>query len=242
MQDNNGPSAEDGGQRVVRLRGVNKTYGSGEERVVALAGIDAEIVSRRFTMIVGPSGCGKTTLLNLIGCIDHASSGQVEVCGQNVAELDDDAQSDFRAQRIGFVFQHFSLMPVLTTFENVEHPLLMLGLPPAERRERVLAMLEAVGLAAKASAMPNQLSGGQKQRVGIARALVKNPAIVLADEPTANLDSGTSRAIVELMRSMQERMQTTFIISTHDPQMMGYADAFIRLVDGRIDHGAQVAS
>jgi len=240
MHDNNGPSAEGGGNRVVRLRGVNKTYGSGAECVVALAGIDAEIARQRFTMIVGPSGCGKTTLLNLIGCIDHASSGQVEVCGQNVADLHDDAQSDFRAHRIGFVFQNFSLMPVLSTFENVEHPLLMLGVPQAERRERVLAMLESVGLSAKAAALPNQLSGGQKQRVGIARALVKNPAIVLADEPTANLDSTTSRAIVELMRSMQQRMQTTFIISTHDPQLMGYADAFIRLVDGHIDRSAQV--
>jgi putative ABC transport system ATP-binding protein len=185
-------------------------------------------------MVVGPSGCGKTTLLNLIGCIDHASAGSVEVCGRPVAALDDDALSDFRAARIGFVFQHFSLIPVLTTFENVEQALLLLGLPAAQRRERTMAMLDAVGLADKAQALPNQLSGGQKQRVGIARALVKDPALVLADEPTANLDSATSRSIVALMRRMQQHTRTTFVICTHDPQLMGDADDFIRLVDGRL--------
>jgi putative ABC transport system ATP-binding protein len=235
MQAGAEASVEPSPAAVARLAGVGKVYGQGEEQVRALAGIDVQIPAGAFTMVVGPSGCGKTTLLNLVGCIDRPSAGTVEVRGQRVAELDDDALSDFRAAHIGFVFQHFSLVPVLTTFENVEQALLLLDVPRAERRERVLAMLDAVGLAGKAQTLPGQLSGGQKQRVGIARALVKQPALVLADEPTANLDRGTSLAIVELMRTMQQRLHTSFVICTHDPQLMSFADHFVRLVDGRID-------
>lgn len=234
-------SAAHAGHPVARLRGVARHYGQGAAQVRALAGIDADIPAGAFTMVVGPSGCGKTTLLNLVGCIDRPSAGTVEVHGQAIAALADDALSDFRAAHIGFVFQHFSLVPVLTAFENVEQALRLLDVPPAERRSRVMEVLEQVGLADKAGALPNQLSGGQKQRVGIARALVKQPALVLADEPTANLDRGTSLAIVELMRAMQRRQSTSFVICTHDPALMGFGDHFVRLVDGRIDTAGTAA-
>src|SRR5690348_8198903 len=205
---------------VVRLQQVAKTYQSGAVQVPALQGISLEIPSHRFSVVIGASGSGKTTLLNLIGCIDSASSGSVEVCGQDIAQLRDDAVSDFRARNIGFIFQTFSLVPVLTAYENVEYPLLLVGMPEAERRSRTMAMLEAVGLAAQARQRPNELSGGQRQRVAIARALVKGPQIVLADEPTANLHSATGASIIELMRRVQVQSRTTFIFATHDPQLM----------------------
>ncbi len=157
-------------------------------------------------MVIGPSGSGKTTLLNLVGCIDAPSTGTVEVCGQRVGELKDNALADFRARHIGFVFQNFSLVPVLSAYENVEYPLLLIGVPAAKRRERTLAMLEAVGLANQSRQRPNELSGGQKQRVAIARALVKEPTLVLADEPTANLDTETGAAIIDLMHRVQSRV------------------------------------
>jgi putative ABC transport system ATP-binding protein len=219
---------------VVRLNQVAKTYRSGAVEVAALKGISLEIPAHRFSVVIGASGSGKTTLLNLIGCIDAASSGTVEVCGQNVGELADDAVSDFRARNIGFIFQTFSLIPVLSAYENVEYPLLLVGLPVAERRQRTLAMLEAVGLAAQARQRPNELSGGQRQRVAIARALVKGPQLVLADEPTANLDSATGASIIELMRGVQERSRTTFIFATHDPQLMSHADQSFAIRDGEL--------
>jgi len=187
--------------------------------------------------VVGPSGSGKTTLLNLIGCIDTPSNGTAEVCQQNIGELPDNAVSDFRARNIGFIFQNFSLVPVLSAYENVEYPLLLVGMPPAERRERTLAMLNGVGLAAQAQQRPNELSGGQKQRVAIARALVKGPQLVLADEPTANLDSATGASIVELMRRVQTESRTTFIFATHDPQLISHADEIFVIRDGElVDH------
>jgi putative ABC transport system ATP-binding protein len=222
---------------VVRLRQVAKTYRSGALDVPALRGISLEIPSHRFSVVVGASGSGKTTLLNLIGCIDSPSSGTIEVCGENIAALSDDAVSDFRARNIGFIFQAFSLVPVLSAYENVEYPLLLVGMPPAERRRRTLAMLEAVGLAAQARQRPNELSGGQRQRVAIARALVKEPQVVLADEPTANLDSATGASIIELMRRVQIESRTTFIFATHDPQLMSHADETFVIRDGElIDH------
>ena len=217
---------------VARLDGVSKTYSVETVGIAAVRDVSLSIPANRFSVIVGPSGSGKTTLLNLIGCIDAPTSGAVEILGQRVAELRDDALSDFRARHIGFVFQSFNLIPVLTAFENVEYPLLRLGLAPARRRERALSMLEAVGLADRADARPNQLSGGQKQRVAIARALVKSPALVLADEPTANLDSQTGATIIALMRSMQAMSRTTFVISTHDGQMMSHADQTFHVRDG----------
>ena len=222
---------------VVRLREVAKTYRSGALDVPALRGISLEIPSHRFSVVIGASGSGKTTLLNLIGCIDSPSSGTIEVCGENIAALSDDAVSDFRARNIGFIFQTFSLVPVLTAYENIEYPLLLVGVPPAERRRRTLAMLQAVGLAAQARQRPNELSGGQRQRVAIARALVKEPQVVLADEPTANLDSTTGASIIELMRRVQVESRTTFIFATHDPQLMSHADETFVIRDGElIDH------
>ena len=219
---------------VVRLRQVAKTYRSGALEVPALRGISLEIPSHRFSVVVGASGSGKTTLLNLIGCIDSPSSGAIEVCGEAIATLSDDALSDFRARHIGFIFQTFSLVPVLSAYENVEYPLLLVGMPQAERRRRTLEMLEAVGLAGQAQQRPNELSGGQRQRVAIARALVKGPQVVLADEPTANLDSATGAAIIELMRRVQVQSRTTFIFATHDPQLMSHADETFVIRDGEL--------
>jgi putative ABC transport system ATP-binding protein len=217
---------------VVRLGDVTKTYQAGAVEVKALRGINLNIPPQRFTMIVGPSGSGKTTLLNLIGCIDSPSSGTVEISGQNVGGLSDNAISDFRARKVGFIFQSFSLIPVLTAYENVEYPLLLVGTPPRKRRETTLALLEAVGLTGQRKQRPNELSGGQKQRVAIARALVKEPEIVLADEPTANLDSETGATIIDLMRRMQAEVKTTFIFSTHDPHLMSHADETFTIRDG----------
>jgi len=222
---------------VVRLREVAKTYRSGAVDVPALRGISLDIPSHRFSVVIGASGSGKTTLLNLIGCIDSPSGGAIEVCGENIAALSDDALSDFRARNIGFIFQTFSLVPVLSAYENVEYPLLLVGMPPVERRRRTLTMLEAVGLAAQARQRPNELSGGQRQRVAIARALVKKPQVVLADEPTANLDSATGASIIELMRRVQIESRTTFIFATHDPQLMSHADETFLIRDGELlDH------
>jgi putative ABC transport system ATP-binding protein len=217
---------------VVRLRDVAKTYRAGSVEVAAVKGVSLEIAPDRFTMVVGPSGSGKTTLLNLIGCIDAPSSGTVEIAGADTGTLSDNALSDFRARNIGFIFQSFNLVPVLSAYENVEYPLLMVGMAAAERRTRTLALLEAVGLAAQARQRPNELSGGQKQRVAIARALVKSPQIVLADEPTANLDSETGAAIIELMRGIQVQSRTSFIFSTHDPQLMSHSDETFTIRDG----------
>jgi putative ABC transport system ATP-binding protein len=219
---------------VVCLRSVGRTYRSGHITVPALSGVTFDIASHRFSMIVGPSGSGKSTLLNLIGCIDRPDAGTVEVCGQDVARIGDDALSDFRARNIGFVFQNFSLIAVLSAYENVEYPLLMLNLPRAERRARTEAMLAAVGLADQRRQRPNELSGGQCQRVAIARALVKQPQLVLADEPTANLDSRTGAAIIELMHGVQTQSRTSFVFCTHDPQLMEHADETFSIRDGTL--------
>lgn len=217
---------------VARLRSVSKTYRTGSVEVAAVKAINLDINPHQFTMLVGPSGSGKTTLLNIIGCIDRPTSGTIEVAGQDVGLLGDDALTDFRARNIGFVFQDFNLMPVLSAYENVEYPLLLVDAPAFERRERTLAMLAAVGLSKQHQQRPSELSGGQRQRVAIARALVKNPQIVLADEPTANLDSRTGAAIIDLMREMQDSFRTTFIFATHDQQVMKRADNTVTILDG----------
>jgi putative ABC transport system ATP-binding protein len=219
---------------VVSLVDVVRTYEVGDLEVPAVKGISINIAPQRFSMIVGPSGSGKTTLLNLIGCIDKPTSGTIVVAGQEVAKLNDNAISDFRAQKVGFIFQNFSLIPVFSAYENIEYPLLLLGVPAAERRDRTSRMLAAVGLTAQHHQRPNQLSGGQKQRVAIARALVKEPDFVLADEPTANLDSTTGASIIDLMRRMQEDYRTTFVFSTHDPQLMSHADETFAIRDGQL--------
>ena len=219
---------------VVRLDHIARVYHTGSVSIPAVRDISLEIKPRVFCVIAGPSGSGKTTLLNMIGCIDIPDSGQIEVRGEDVLRLSDNALADFRARNIGYVFQSFNLIPVLSAFENVEYPLLLLNVPPAERRRRTMAMLEAVGLATQAKQRPNELSGGQKQRVAIARALVKEPALVLADEPTANLDSVTGTAIITLMRQMQETFHTSFIFSTHDPRLMAEADQTFSIRDGML--------
>jgi putative ABC transport system ATP-binding protein len=219
---------------VVRLSRVSKTYRVGSTDVKALDSITLAIPSDRFSIVIGASGSGKTTLLNLIGCIDTPTEGAMEVCGQSIHELGDDTLADFRARNIGFIFQNFSLIPVLTAYENVEYPLMLLGMTASPRRLRALAMLEAVGLAEHAHRFPNELSGGQKQRVAIARALVKRPTLVLADEPTANLDSATGASIIALMRQIQAELKTTFIFASHDAQLISHADDIFAIRDGAL--------
>jgi putative ABC transport system ATP-binding protein len=219
---------------VVSLRNVVKTYDDEGLKVPAINGISFDIPRRRLAMIVGPSGSGKTTLLNLIGCIDTPTSGSITVAGHAIAKLSDNKITDFRARNIAFIFQNFSLYPVLSAYENVEYPLLLIGMPVADRRARTMAILEAVGLANQRSQRPNQLSGGQKQRVAIARALVKHPEIVLADEPTANLDTQTGAQIIELMRKMQREQEVSFIFASHDPQLISHAEETYVIRDGKL--------
>jgi putative ABC transport system ATP-binding protein len=218
----------------VVLKQVGKTYHLDAVNVPALSDINLEIRPDRFTVISGPSGSGKTTLLNIIGCIDRPDHGEIMVAGQAVQKMPDDALSDFRARHLGFIFQNFNLLPVLTAYENVEYPLMLTKMPATQRRERVLALLDAVGLSDRASNRPGQLSGGQRQRVAIARALAPAPKLVLADEPTANLDSQTGAAIIALMRKMQREHHVSFVFSSHDPQVLAEADDAVFLRDGRI--------
>ena len=219
---------------VVSLRNIVKTYDDDGLKVSAINDISFDIPRKRFAMIVGPSGSGKTTLLNLIGCIDKPTAGRLTVAGQEVVKLSDKKVTDFRAKNVAFIFQNFSLFPVLSAYENVEYPLLLIGMPAAQRRERTMALLEAVGLADQRKQRPNQLSGGQKQRVAVARALVKHPEMVLADEPTANLDSETGAQIIELMRRMQHEQDVSFIFASHDPQLISYAEETYVIRDGRL--------
>ena len=219
----------------VVLKQVSKTYHLDAVAVPALTDINLEIRPNCFTVISGASGSGKTTLLNLIGCIDRPDQGgEVTVAGQAVQTLSDDALSDFRASHLGFIFQNFNLLPVLTAYENVEYPLMLGKVPAAQRKQRVLALLDAVGLSDRAQNRPGQLSGGQRQRVAIARALATEPKLVLADEPTANLDSQTGAAIIALMRKMQREHHVSFVFSSHDPQVQAEADDAIFIRDGRI--------
>jgi putative ABC transport system ATP-binding protein len=223
---------------AVRLCNVEKIYRVGGIAVQALRGVSLDVAAQQFTMLVAPSGSGKSTLLNIIGCIDRPTKGTVEIAGHAIASLDDNTLSDFRAGTIGFIFQSFSLMPVLSAYENVEYPLVLTGVGAAKRRQATLAMLDAVGLASLRHQRPNQLSGGQKQRVAIARALIKKPSIVLADEPTANLDSETGAGIVALMRKMQREVQTTFVFATHDPHLIAHADRIVTMRDGALVESA----
>jgi putative ABC transport system ATP-binding protein len=219
---------------TVELRGVHRTYQLDAVEVQALVDINLTIRPNCFTVISGASGSGKSTLLNIVGCIDRPQQGQVLIDGQDIAELDDNQLTDLRARKLGFIFQNFNLLPVLTAYENVEYPLMIVQRPAAERRERVEALLDSVGLKAQARHLPGQLSGGQRQRVAIARALAAQPEIVLADEPTANLDSRTGAMIIGLMRRLQHEMGVAFVFSSHDPQVMAAADDALTLRDGHI--------
>ncbi|WP_162836096.1 ABC transporter ATP-binding protein [Burkholderia paludis] len=216
------------------LSHVTKTYGSGALAIPAADDASLDIVANRFTVLSGPSGSGKTTLLNLLGGIDRPTRGVIAVAGERIDTMSENALADFRARHIGFVFQSFNLLPVFSAFENVEYPLTLLGVARARRREQVLALLDAVDMGDKAHRRPGQLSGGQQQRVAIARALVTEPALVLADEPTANLDSATGAAIIGLMRTMQRERATSFVFSSHDPQVIAAADDVAMIRDGRV--------
>jgi putative ABC transport system ATP-binding protein len=218
----------------VVLRGISKVYRLDAVDVPALIDIDLVILPDRFTVISGPSGSGKTTLLNLIGCIDRPDQGTIMVGGKPIQTMTDDALSDFRARQLGFIFQNFNLLPVLTAFENVEYPLILGRMEPDVRRDRVRQLLAAVGLEAHGRKRPGQLSGGQRQRVAIARALARKPQLVLADEPTANLDSKTGAEIIELMRDLQQRQHVSFVFSSHDPKVLEAADDAVHIHDGRI--------
>ena len=223
---------------LVEAEGLTKTYKLGEIEVRALRGIDMEIQEGSFISIVGPSGSGKTTLLNLIGCLDRATDGHLKVAGTDVSLLNRAAAATFRGANIGFVFQNFNLLPVLTVYENIEYPLAMVQQHSANaRRKRVLGLLEAVGVSDQKDKFPEQISGGQKQRVAIARALVTWPKLVLADEPTANLDHKNAFMIIELMKTVKEKYQTTFVFSTHDTRIIGEAEVKYSLEEGRIRDG-----
>lgn len=226
------------GEAVATLDNVSKTYHLGKTEVHALNNLNLRFPARSFTFVVGPSGCGKTTLLNLIGGIDHPTEGRISVLNQPLGGLSDNGLSDFRARNIGFIFQNFSLIDVLTAYENIEYPLMLSGTPKKERKAIVDEIVSAVGLWDRREHMPERLSGGQRQRVAIARALVKRPLLVIADEPTANLDSATSQEVIALMRAMQKKFETTFVFSSHDKEMMQHADYVISLRDGVVESAA----
>lgn len=220
---------------LAELRDVKKDYFLGKVTVPAVRGVSLEVIRGEFLALAGPSGSGKTTLLNLLGFLDTPSSGEVVIEGELSSGLKASELAVLRRQKIGFVFQSFNLIPVLNAYENVELPLLLLdGWPEERRREAIMSLLEEVGLKDLEFRRPGELSGGQQQRVAVARALVKNPAFVLADEPTANLDSVTGRGILELMKKMNKEHGTTFIFSTHDNLVMEFADRVVNLLDGKV--------
>ena len=220
---------------LIIARDLTKIYRAGDIEVPAIRGADFAIEPASFVAFVGPSGSGKSTLLNMIGGLDHPTAGTLKVLDTDIATLDRRAAAEFRGKHIGFIFQDFNLVPVLTAYENIEYPLRMVQQwPAAKRREQVMRLLKAVGMEAQADKRPDQMSGGQKQRVAVARALVSNAKMVLADEPTANLDHDTAYRIIELMRRMRDEFGTTFIFSTHDPKIMAEAEVIFTLEDGRV--------
>ena len=230
-----GGGAKAQGATVVRATDLTKTYAADGVEVRALRDVSLDVEAGSFIAFIGPSGSGKTTLLNLLGCLDKPSSGRLEVVGTDVTRLDRRQAAAFRGAQIGFVFQSFNLIPVLTALENVEYPLVMVqDRPASERRTRVLELLEAVGMADQRDKRPEQLSGGQKQRVAIARALVTRPELVLADEPTANLDRETAYTIIALMKKMRDEVGTTFLFATHDTRIIGAAELVYTLEDGQL--------
>ena len=222
------------GEVVVALQGVTKTYRNGAQATVALRGVDLEVRAGDFVVIHGPSGSGKSTLLHLMGCLDRPTSGEVLVRGRSTASLSPRQLTLLRRREMGFVFQTFNLIPVLSVYENVEYPLLLNGWPRQRRRPQVMALLEAVGIADLARRFPEQLSGGQKQRVAVARALVHQPRIVLADEPTANLDSHNAQAVVELLSRLNQQTGVAVVVVTHDPVVNPYARRMLRMRDGQL--------
>jgi putative ABC transport system ATP-binding protein len=219
---------------LIRVDNVTKSYRMGQDMVAVLHGVSLEIEAGRFSALIGPSGSGKSTLLNICGLIDGVDSGQVILDGKSVSDLPQRELTLIRREKIGFVFQGFNLVPVMTAFENVEYPLFLSGMAAKARKSCVNEMLDSVGLAGLEHRRPDELSGGQKQRVAIARALVKNPKLVIADEPTANLDSNTATQIIKLMHNLGRSNGTTFMFATHDARMTGECDRVIDLHDGRL--------
>lgn len=219
---------------MIEIRNLHKTYEAGDTKVHALRGVSLDIEKGEFISLAGPSGSGKTTMLNIIGCIDSADEGNITIGGRNVMDLKKDDQAAFRRDNLGFVFQSYNLIPVLTAFENVAFSLNLMGVDDAETKERTMAILREVGLEGMENRRPSKLSGGQQQRVAIARAVVKDPEILLADEPTANLDSRTGQEILELMKELNDKHRSTFIFATHDPMVMDFAGRLVQLHDGEI--------
>ncbi|MDW5563638.1 MAG: ABC transporter ATP-binding protein [Methanomassiliicoccus sp.] len=219
---------------IIRCENVVKTYVTGDITVNALKGIDLEIEKGEMVAVMGPSGCGKTTLLNCLSGIDEVTSGRITIEDKDITTMDDNAKTGFRAKRMGFVFQFYNLLPVLSATENVELPLLIAGGNPQEARKRALELLDSVGLSKRASLRPNSLSGGERQRVTIARALSNTPAIVWADEPTGDLDVRTSEEVVALMRRLNKENGQTFVIVTHDPEVGAKCDRIIHMRDGQV--------
>jgi putative ABC transport system ATP-binding protein len=219
---------------AIQLENVTKIYTVGEVETRALDGISLSIKEGEFTAVVGPSGSGKTTLLQLMGCLDKPNSGLVKIKGQDVTRFNANQRADLRREMIGFIFQFFALVPVLTAYENIELPLLLSGDKPQERRERVADMLNAVGLTDRAHHRPDQLSGGEQQRVAIARALAPRPLLILADEPTANLDTANGKHAMQIMQRLNQETGTAFIFATHDPRVVSFARRVVKMRDGRL--------
>ena len=222
---------------IIKLENIEKRYKIGEVVTHALDGISISFQEKEFTSLVGPSGSGKTTLLQLIGCLDMPDKGSIFINGKDVTNLNANQRADLRREKIGFIFQFFALVPVLTAYENVELPLLLNGVKGNEKHERVMSMLEAVGLANRVHHRPDQLSGGEQQRVAIARALAPRPIMVLADEPTANLDSANGAQAMEIMQRLNQETGTAFIFATHDPRVVAYARRVVELRDGKLVDG-----
>lgn len=222
---------------LVELDAITKRYQMGEVTINALKNVNLTIEKKSFVSIIGPSGSGKSTLLNLIGCLDQPTEGTVRVVGEDVGKINRVARARFRGEHLGFVFQNFNLIPVLTVFENVEYPLLMVKNRKSKSdRDKVLQLLDAVGVLDHKDKLPSRISGGQQQRVAVARALVTDPKLVIADEPTANLDHDTAHKIIDLMKSMKDQWDTTFVFSTHDPKIIGEAEVIHTMEDGVIIH------
>ena len=220
--------------QVIQLHDVTRVYRVGEVETPALRGVTLDIDRGEFTAIVGPSGSGKTTMLQLMGCLDKPTSGRVRINEHDVSQLNANKRADLRKGMIGFVFQFFALIPTLTAYENVEMPLLLNGKSPAERKKRVMELLEAVDMTSHARHRPDQLSGGQQQRVAVARALSTNPTMILADEPTANLDTENGEQVMGIMQKLNQETGTTFVFATHDPRVIKYARRVVTLQDGLI--------
>lgn len=228
--------------KLISTRALTRIYTQGALEIHALRGVDMDLGEGEFAALVGPSGSGKTTLLNIIGALDHPTAGGVELAGRDVASLNKGEAADFRLRHVGFIFQAYNLVPVLTAYENAEFTLLLRGAAPDERSRAVMPLLERVGLADMADRKPHELSGGQQQRVAVVRALATSPRVVLADEPTANLDSDTSESLMTLMEELNEELGITFLFSTHDPVVIERARRLIKLRDGRVDHDGKKAA